>query len=549
MFYQIRKDDFLVFCQDREGGVLITLSRDNHVGKSVCFAAAIPGNLYMLSENQWILVDSKGLVPSRKFSDYMRRTAAAMVIAVTRLPIGNSYLKLEPKDIEFIEAICYDLGTSRPLSWLPAAAFYYIGNGKLVTVVSQKVTGEYKMIDGCDIRTSLKAVTSVSSAAITNPGTPQLVISPASTPTGFQSPVSKSTPKCINPAMVPVQIQTALVQKYDPKPTTPIKTTLTPVKVKKEVKGEKEDEPVVLPPVSDMLPLDPSYNPTNLYNKGTPTKSTTNNNISTDNSRTRYPDFYALVEARGRWKKEHPNWRQEMCPDFEEDFERGQRGEAEELKRKLSEGKRLKEENEKEYKRLCAERKLHQERLENDARALNVKENPKRMIPILQPKALLNDKGKEELYDDDDIDLINQPKVVKIAPNDKGKEELYDDDEIDTESDSENLTTATVIRDDFYTPMSESVSTDSILPDRPTLIRDCDINDLISPSFNEDDNKLKMVEIKADRTNTFDQSEDTPRLSDVVGSFAEVEASVGNTFIISPTPDDTLSSGDRSIDT
>lgn len=56
------------------------------------------------------------IVSERKLSDYMRRAVAAMIVAATRLSIGNSYLKLESKDIEFIEAICYYLATCRPLS-------------------------------------------------------------------------------------------------------------------------------------------------------------------------------------------------------------------------------------------------------------------------------------------------------------------------------------------------------------------------------------------------------------------------------------------------
>lgn len=56
------------------------------------------------------------IVSERKLSDYMRRAVAAMIVAATRLSIGNSYLKLESKDIEFIVAICYYLATCRPLS-------------------------------------------------------------------------------------------------------------------------------------------------------------------------------------------------------------------------------------------------------------------------------------------------------------------------------------------------------------------------------------------------------------------------------------------------
>lgn len=98
---------------------------------------------------------------------------------------------------------------------MPTAAIYYIGNGKLVTVTSQKVTGEYNITSNSDIRNSLKSFTRQGS--VSTPDIPQIIISPAHTPTTLHSPTSFSSPKYINTALVPVQVHTSVIRKYEVK--------------------------------------------------------------------------------------------------------------------------------------------------------------------------------------------------------------------------------------------------------------------------------------------------------------------------------------------
>ena len=117
MFYQFKKNDFLVLCQQQQGGALVTVSRDGHIGQNLCFGTVTPGNLYMLSNNQWTLLDVKGMVGARrKYGDYMERAAAALSVAITRLPIGDKYLKLELGEFRLLETVVYDIATSQRIS-------------------------------------------------------------------------------------------------------------------------------------------------------------------------------------------------------------------------------------------------------------------------------------------------------------------------------------------------------------------------------------------------------------------------------------------------
>lgn len=219
MFYQIKKDEFLILCQEQTGGVVITLSlSDTHPTQTFCVTH--PGNLFMLDiiKNSWTLINSKSLVAN--VNDHMIRAVKALIIAISRIPINNTYLKFDNIESQFIEAICYDIATSRPLSWFPSAVMYYLGNGKLVTTVSQKVVGEY-LLDNNNIR-SLKPI----NKSINQSETPKLVVTPASTPSSFVA--TTPTNKIINPSVEPVEVQTVVVHKKVKKANTKKANTKNP---------------------------------------------------------------------------------------------------------------------------------------------------------------------------------------------------------------------------------------------------------------------------------------------------------------------------------
>lgn len=400
MFYQFKKNDFLVLCQQQQGGALVTVSRDGHIGQNLCFATVAPGNLYMLSNNKWTLIDVKGVVGAkRKYGDYMERASAALSVAITRLPIGNTYLKLELGEFQLIETVVYDLSTRRRISWLPPAAIYYLGNSKMVTVIAQKATQEFSMpateeeLKGWDPRTGLKPIVPTPVVPIVppprqtpQPPTPRLVISPAVTPTAFQSPVPDGTPRIVYPSTGPVRVKLNIVQKRP-----------DPAKTKKK---PKKDGPLVLPPIT--IKPDPNYDPKKVVGS---------------EAKRRRPGFYEMVERRGRWKREHPNWREEMYPNREKEHEEYMKEDRELEEKKRSDEMRKKEQ---------------QDRRIQDVREMDLDEKKEEEVglytalwdadtiedePTFEVEDMAEPKGKEE-----DTAQVMEP---------KGKEE--EDDEIQLE--------------------------------------------------------------------------------------------------------------------
>jgi len=387
MFYQFRKDDFTILCQEQPGGVIVTLSRDKHVGQNVCLAMVTPGNLFYLSENKWVLIDSKSMV-TEKYTDHLKLVSGAISIATTRLPIGNSYLKLDSIELRLIEAVCYDM-TLRDLRWLPPAAMYYLGSGKLVTVIAQQPTGEYKIPNDGDVRNLTQISTAsyyINNTQIAKPNTPTVCISP-STPTGN------------------VQVQTTLIHKAaTPTPNPPS------VKPRNVTRKEKEED-FTLPPLGP-LPPDPNYNAKTIIKLGEPRRTPTHV------LRAKHRDFYEMAAARGQWKKDHPNWMEEMYPNADKNEEECRIKQAEIDKIRIEEEQKKKLEEEIEYKRILE--KYEREKLE----LIRIREEEKeriRMEKIRKDQILTETlyqtfvpKDKEDESDDDnnsDNDDDNEPEV------------------------------------------------------------------------------------------------------------------------------------------
>ena len=419
MLYQLKKNDFLVTCQEQNGGTLVTVTRDNHPNQMVRFGLVTPGNLYMLSDDKWTLIDIKGIIQTtRKHRDHLERAADALSIAITRLPIGNSYLKLELGEFRLIEAIAYGIGIRQPLTWLAPAAVYYLGNGKMAAVTGTNVH-EFWMprtqedMVTWDPRIGLAPLSKPSpppnQPTTARPVTPQLVISPAVTPMVLQSPPLDGTPRIVHPKTGPVKVALNIIQK---KPVP--------------------QGPLILPPIT--IKPDPNYNP---------------EKASYENAKRLYPDFYAMAERRGQWKKDHPNWREEMYPYRKEDHERMLKAQAKLLERKRLEKIQLQEERERQVQEIIKKNQEKSEARERQVQEI-IKKNQQQTIGYIATQEdddtikVVDTKvvdTKEEMlfsYDDDTIEMVDdkgkeeesQDDTIEMV-DDKGKEEESQDDTIE----------------------------------------------------------------------------------------------------------------------
>lgn len=276
MLYRFKKNDFFVTYQEKKRGVAVKVARENCPNQSFYLGMITPGNLYMLTGSEWKLIDISGMMHfQRNFQDHIEKASEALSIAITRIPIAERYLKLCYAEFKILEAISYDIVVKRSVNWLETANLYHFDEHKMIIMKSTMISvfpipQTREQLTGWNPRTDLfPKVTSTPSPGPVNmtrqhkPETPRIVISPAITPASLRSPVPGSDPHSTGPVIVESQ----LVQK-------------TPSKAKLLIKPDS-----------------------------------TKSQIS-------HHEFYSLVERRGKWKRDNPNWRVEMYPNYKDDHER-----------------------------------------------------------------------------------------------------------------------------------------------------------------------------------------------------------------------------------
>jgi hypothetical protein len=178
----------------------------------------VPGNIYMLSENQWILVDTYKICnPKTHYTDHLERAAEAISVAITKLPIGDKCLKLEHQESKILQALSYDISSEIPISWLIPADIYYLGHNKMVAVTGTNITAEYSSLPdkthNWNPRTQLVRTVPNPNPITSKPKTPKLVVSPAVIPSTLKTPLceTKGKPKLVQPYTGPVNVEMNVV--------------------------------------------------------------------------------------------------------------------------------------------------------------------------------------------------------------------------------------------------------------------------------------------------------------------------------------------------
>ena len=233
MSYQFRKGDFLISYKKQTSTTQVNVK--NQSGSQINMSIQIPGNLYLWSENKWILIDINTILPQNDQS-YMERAAHALTLALTRLPVGNSYLVLSDTEIRILSTIAQDLTYQQKITWLLPANVFYLNSNRLTALRPDgNVTYNIEKIQ--DVRRSFDELPGM----FVPPQVSQILISPASCPTPVSSGLTVKNlpvigvPGTSNPVVtyqglvtgngVPVAIGTKLIQKTPPT----VQSTVKPV--------------------------------------------------------------------------------------------------------------------------------------------------------------------------------------------------------------------------------------------------------------------------------------------------------------------------------
>ena len=209
MSYRFKKNEFFISLFNN----IITVTQNNSLERT-SFAIALPGNLYMLVNGQWVLIDINAILPFN-IPDYLERAATAMILSLSK----TSLLMLTEKERKFLINLVRSLVANKKT--IPEGD-YYLNSFELVSTNNVK----YDLTDdGVAIIRVL----------------PQLVITPPSTKytSGF---VMGNNIPTINP----VTIQTRMVQQTPPPfQLPPVKVPINNNNKKREMR--KEAGQIIIP--------------------------------------------------------------------------------------------------------------------------------------------------------------------------------------------------------------------------------------------------------------------------------------------------------------
>ena len=220
---------------------------------------------------------------------------------------------------------------------------------------------------------------------------PRLLISPSVTPAALRSPISQ-----VSENNGPVVLDLKVIQKNPPKP-------------KPKLQG-----PLVLPPIC--IKPDPNYNPNKVADDAKA--------LGKEKARARNPEFYAMLERKRQWKKDHPNWREEMYPNWEAEHEQYIKSRADKR-----ENLRIEKQLEEQMRRERKINRQEQEQLRQEQK--QIRQEQKQMMFDISTVEDTEDtegeegkEGKEDTEGEDEMYPVPNPVM-----SDKGKEEEEDSED------------------------------------------------------------------------------------------------------------------------
>jgi len=383
--FRLKKGEFNLIFAEQQGGTVINIFRDNSK-ISQAFGVVNPGNLFILSNGQWILLDiSKIMAPTQQFTNDLERASAAFTIKLMQTPIDNKLIVLDPHEQIFMFTVVYDIASRTPIEWIVAADAYYLSTGKVEAVKGNQVT------------------------SYTLTGIPrQLNKSAEIYPTVIVTPSPQKGVKT-----TPVKLDMVQIQKT--KPTAQISNTKPPQIPVKTPAKTTTTSPLKLPPVSAITNI-----PSGLYvNKEKAEKKKYIMDLALKRAKRKAlenPDQEPPVLI-GDWKTKHAQYLKDV--------------EEQKIKDLLKKSK------------LAQERKQNREMLKREQeKEAKKKENAQRPVPLF-PQNTYDDEDTEEMLDDEDteemIGYTNKEYKKKKEYTGKGKEEEENTEEMSTEEFSDEL--------------------------------------------------------------------------------------------------------------
>ena len=117
MSYIVKKSHYNISFVKNDKGVICTLSNDLKPGKSLTFCLVDPGNVFMLDNKNWNMLDTSSIPQEREFQDFIDKGSYDLIKSVQAF----SNLVLRNDQSVFLETLSYDLFTNiyKLKAWVP----------------------------------------------------------------------------------------------------------------------------------------------------------------------------------------------------------------------------------------------------------------------------------------------------------------------------------------------------------------------------------------------------------------------------------------------
>ena len=125
MTYLFKKLEFSISIQIQNNGILVFLVNIKYPRIGYTFGLVKPGNLYILSNSKWDLLNHSKIVTYKQiYKNYVDRATDTLVNSLVKVPIEKEYLKLDQEELILIRSFVYDLVENNPIDWLPISNSY-----------------------------------------------------------------------------------------------------------------------------------------------------------------------------------------------------------------------------------------------------------------------------------------------------------------------------------------------------------------------------------------------------------------------------------------
>lgn len=98
-------DFILDIYKNEEGDVLTDLSKDKEI---MTFTMVTPGNIYLLRDHEWVLVDTMSLPKKRPYKNYIDKSSTDLIYVNTQFPLDGERYKIKPSEEEVLSSTIYN---------------------------------------------------------------------------------------------------------------------------------------------------------------------------------------------------------------------------------------------------------------------------------------------------------------------------------------------------------------------------------------------------------------------------------------------------------